>query len=159
MVSLVVEALKGSGTIVDLFAGCGTFSLALADTHKVHAVEGAKAQCTALELAVRRQGPRVGLKPLAVERRDLARRPLRHDELNSYDAAVIDPPRAGAATQCEALATSSIPVIASVSCNPATFARDARTLIDGGYRLESVTPLDQFLWSPHIELVGIFRRG
>lgn len=158
MVSLVVEALKGRGTIVDLFAGCGTFSLALANTHKVHAVEGAKAQCATLELAVRRQGPRVGLKPLAVERRDLARRPLRQDELNSYDAAVIDPPRAGAATQCEALATSSIPVIASVSCNPATFARDARTLIDGGYRLDSVTPLDQFLWSPHIELVGIFKR-
>ncbi|WOF73198.1 class I SAM-dependent RNA methyltransferase [Parvibaculaceae bacterium PLY_AMNH_Bact1] len=158
MVNMVTEALRESGSVIDLFAGCGTFSLALAASHKVKAVEGAKAQCAALELAVRRLGPRVGLKPLTVERRDLARRPLRPDELNNYEAAVIDPPRAGAATQCEALASSSIPVIASVSCNPATFARDARTLIDGGYRLESVAPLDQFLWSPHIELVGIFRR-
>ncbi|MCE8000798.1 MAG: class I SAM-dependent RNA methyltransferase [Rhodobiaceae bacterium] len=158
MVNMVTEALKDCGSVIDLFAGCGTFSLALAATHKVHAVEGAKAQCAALERAVRRQGPGMGLKPLTVERRDLARRPLRPDELNSFDGAVIDPPRAGAATQCEALAASSVPVIASVSCNPATFARDARTLIDGGYRLESITPLDQFLWSPHIELVGIFRR-
>lgn len=158
MVNMVTEALKDRGSVIDLFAGCGTFSLALAATHKVQAVEGAKAQCAALERAVRRQGPRLGLKPLTVERRDLARRPLRPDELSSFDGAVIDPPRAGAATQCKALAASSIPIIASVSCNPATFARDARTLIDGGYRLESITPLDQFLWSPHIELVGIFRR-
>ena len=158
MVSIVTGALEESGSVVDLFAGCGTFSLALAQAHKVHAVEGAKEQCVALETAVRRQGPGAGLKPLTVERRDLARRPMRSDELNSYDAAVIDPPRAGAATQCEALAASTIPLIASVSCNPATFARDARILIDGGYHLESVTPLDQFLWSPHIELVGIFRR-
>ncbi len=158
MVAMVTDALKTSGSVIDLFAGCGTFSLALASIHKVHAVEGAKAQCAALERAVRRQGPGAGLKPLQVERRDLARRPVRHDELTGFDAAVIDPPRAGAAAQCEALAASTIPLIASVSCNPATFARDARTLIDGGYRLESVTPLDQFLWSPHIELVGIFRR-
>ncbi len=158
MVSIVTEALKESGSIVDLFAGCGTFSLALAHTHKVHAVEGTKEQCAALETATRRQGPAAGLKPLTVERRDLARRPMRSDELNRFDAAVIDPPRAGAANQCEAIAASTIPLVASVSCNPATFARDARTLIEGGYRLESVTPLDQFLWSPHIELVGIFRR-
>ncbi len=158
MVSIVTEALKGSDSVVDLFAGCGTFSLALAHAYKVHGVEGAKAQSAALEVAVRRQRPGAGLKPLTVERRDLARRPLRSDELNSYDAAVIDPPRAGAGAQCGALATSTVSLIASVSCNPATFARDARTLIEGGYRLESVTPLDQFLWSPHIELVGIFRR-
>jgi 23S rRNA (uracil1939-C5)-methyltransferase len=158
MVEIVTDALKGAGSVLDLFAGCGTFSLALARTHKVHAVEGAKAQCAAFDQAIRHQGPAIGLKPLTVERRDLARRPLRADELNKFEAAVIDPPRAGAATQCEGLAASTIPLIASVSCNPATFARDARTLIDGGYRLESVTPLDQFLWSPHIELVGIFRR-
>ncbi len=158
MVSIVTNALKESGSVVDLFAGCGTFSLALAHAHKVHAVEGAKAQCAALETAARRQGPAAGLKPLTVERRDLARRPMRSDELNGYDAAVIDPPRAGAAAQSEALAASTISLIASVSCNPATFARDAKTLIEGGYHLESAAPLDQFLWSPHIELVGIFRR-
>ena len=96
---------------------------------------------------------------IAVEGRDLARAPLGPDELARFDTVVFDPPRAGAAAQMEELARSNVPVIAAVSCNPATFARDARTLLNGGYRLESVTPLDQFLWSPHIELVGIFRRG
>lgn len=159
LVALVTEAVGAATPVVDLYAGCGTFSLALARSRKVHAVEGAAAQCKALETAVNRFGPGVGLKPLTVERRDLARRPLTTTELNRFEAAVIDPPRAGAASQMEDLAWSEVPTIASVSCNPATFARDARILIGGGYHLESVTPLDQFLWSPHIEMVGIFKKG
>lgn len=159
LVAQVSAAVGKGGAVADLFAGCGTFSLALAHDHKTLAVEGARPQCDALDAAVRKYGPAAGLKPLEVERRDLARRPLLTSELAKFDAVVIDPPRAGAAAQMEELARSDVPVIAAVSCNPATFARDARTLIDGGYRLESVTPLDQFLWSPHIELVGIFRRS
>jgi len=159
LVSMVVDAIGNAKTVIDLYAGCGTFSLALAKTRKVHAVEGAAAQCASLETAVNRFGPAVGLKPLTVERRDLARRPLGSIELNKYEAVVIDPPRAGAAKQMEDLAWSDVPTVVSVSCNPATFARDARTLIGGGYRLESTTPLDQFLWSPHIEMVGIFKKG
>ena len=100
-----------------------------------------------------------GLKPITTERRDLFRRPLLKHELDTFDAVVIDPPRAGAKTQCEQLAASKVGTVVSVSCNPATFARDARILIDGGYRLKSVTPIDQFLWSPHIELVAVFERS
>jgi 23S rRNA (uracil1939-C5)-methyltransferase len=99
------------------------------------------------------------LKPFVVERRDLARRPLPAELLNKHEAVVIDPPRAGAAAQTAELARSIVPTIVSVSCNPATFARDARMLLDGGYKLEKVTPLDQFLWSSHIELVGVFKKG
>jgi 23S rRNA (uracil1939-C5)-methyltransferase len=159
LVSMVADAIGSANSVVDLYAGCGTFSLALAKTRKVHAVEGAAAQCASLEAAVHRFGPGVGLKPLTVERRDLARRPLSSLDLNKFEAVVIDPPRAGAAAQMEDIAWSDVPTVASVSCNPATFARDARILIGGGYRLESVTPLDQFLWSPHIEMVGIFKKG
>ena len=122
-------------------------------------MEGEKKALAALDRAVRRQGPELGLKPLTTEARDLARRPLLADELNKFDAIVIDPPRAGALAQAEEIAKSDVPLVVSVSCNPATFARDARALVDGGYRLESVTPVDQFLSSAHVELVGIFRRS
>ncbi len=159
LISLILEAVGEAGSAVDLFAGCGTFSLALARKRKVLAVEGAAAQCAALERGVNRFGPGVGLKPLTVERRDLAHRPLSTLELDKFEAVVIDPPRAGAARQFEELSWSKVPVVVSVSCNPATFSRDARTLISHGYRLETVTPLDQFLWSPHIEVVGIFKKG
>ena len=100
-----------------------------------------------------------GLKPITAERRDLFRRPLLARELDAFDAVVLDPPRAGAKAQSEQLATSKVRRIVSVSCAPATFARDARILIDGGYALTRVTPIDQFLWSPHIELVAIFERS
>src|SRR5690606_40345832 len=105
--------------------------------------------------ALRAQGPALGLKPVALLARDLFRRPMVPSDLEKVDAVVFDPPRAGAAAQAEMLARSSVPLIVAVSCNPATFARDARLLVDGGYRLSRVTPVDQFLWSPHIELVGL----
>lgn len=159
LVRLVRGGLGDARRVVDLFAGCGTFSASLAATSAVHAVEGEKPALAALERAARTYGPRLGLKPLTTEARDLARRPLLAEELNKFEAIVIDPPRAGALAQAEEIAKSKVPVVASVSCNPATFARDARALLDGGYRLDCVTPVDQFLWSAHVELVGIFRRG
>lgn len=159
LVRLVREGVGRARRVVDLFAGCGTFSAALAGSASVHAVEGEKKALAALERAVHRQGPDLGLKPLTVETRDLARRPLLADELKKFEAVVIDPPRAGALAQAEEIARSDVPLVVSVSCNPATFARDTRALADGGYRLESVTPVDQFLWSAHVELVGIFRRS
>lgn len=155
---LVRGAIGKAKRVADLYAGCGTFAAAFAHGASVHAVEGEKAALAALDRAIRTQGPALGLKPVTTETRDLARRPMLHSELERFDAIVIDPPRSGALPQAEQIARSAVPVVASVSCNPATFARDARVLIDGGYRLERVTPVDQFLWSPHLEVVGIFRR-
>lgn len=99
-----------------------------------------------------------GLKRLIGKSRDLFRRPLNSEELKGLDAIVIDPPRAGAAAQSAELAKSGPDRIAFLSCNPATFARDARMLVDGGYRLERVLPVDQFRWSPHVELAAQFNR-
>ena len=149
----VMAAAKGAKRIVDLYAGCGAFTLPLAAAAPVHAVEGNASAARALEQAARRASLRV-----TVEQRDLARRPLQGDEFKKIDLVVLDPPRAGAREQSDALAKSKVPTIAYVSCNPATFARDARVLVDGGYRLERVVPVDQFLWSAHIELVAVFRR-
>jgi 23S rRNA (uracil1939-C5)-methyltransferase len=159
LVDLVRAGVGKAKRIVDLYAGSGTFAAAFARASSVHAVEGEKRALAALDRAMREQGPVLGLKPVTIETRDLARRPLLSSELNAFDAVVIDPPRAGALAQAEEIARSSVPVVASVSCNPATFARDARALLDGGYQLERVTPVDQFLWSPHLEVVGIFRRA
>ena len=154
-----VAAMAGHARhIVDLFAGAGTFAASLAETAAVHAVESDADALQRLARAVRDQGPVLGLKPLATERRDLFRRPLLASELDKYDAVVIDPPRAGAQAQAVELAKSRVPRIVFVSCNPASFARDARMLVDGGYKLVSVTPVDQFLWSAHVELVALFTR-
>ncbi|MGB3809394.1 MAG: class I SAM-dependent RNA methyltransferase [Parvibaculum sp.] len=158
LVRLVLEAVGDAKRVADLFAGCGTFTAALAKRSAVLAVEGEAKQIAALDRALRMQGPALGLKPVDLVTRDLFRRPIHASELLKTDAVVFDPPRAGAAAQAEMLAKSSVPLIIGVSCNPATFARDARTLVDGGYKLTRVTPVDQFLWSPHIELVGIFRK-
>lgn len=158
LVRLVVEVVGDARRVADLFAGCGTFTAGLAKRSSVFAVESEKPQTAALDRALREQGPGLGLKPVEILMRDLFRRPILPSELLKTDAVVFDPPRAGAAAQAEQLAKSAVPLVIGVSCNPATFARDARTLIDGGYRLVRVTPVDQFLWSPHIELVGIFRR-
>lgn len=158
LVRLVLEAVGGARRVADLFAGCGTFTAALARRAAVLAVEGEKPQLAALDRALRAQGPALGLKPVELLTRDLFRRPMLPSDLEKIDAVVFDPPRAGAAAQAEMLARSSVPLIVAVSCNPATFARDARLLVDGSYRLLRVTPVDQFLWSPHIELVGLFRR-
>lgn len=141
-------------TVADLFAGVGTFALPLAHKARVHAVEQDKAALHALAAASKTPG----LKPITTETRDLFKLPLTPSELAPYDAVVLDPPRAGAEAQARALARSQVPVIAYVSCDAASFARDAAILIQGGYRPGAVTPIDQFLWSSHIELVGGFSR-
>lgn len=155
MAEAAMAAVAGAGRVVDLFSGAGAFSFRLAEVASVHAVDGADAAIAALSRAV---GTTRGVKQVTAEARDLFRRPLSAAELKRFDAAVFDPPRAGAAAQAAALAESKLATVIGVSCNPATFARDARALADGGFRLERVTPVDQFLWSPHIELVGVFRR-
>jgi len=156
LVQLVREAVGPARKILDLFAGCGTFTAALAQSASIHAVEGEANQLAALEHAMHMQGPDRGLKPVTIERRDLFKRPLLPVELNKFEAVIIDPPRLGAAAQSAELAKSSVPRLAMVSCNPSTFARDSKVLVEGGYRLQWVTPVDQFLWSEHIELVGLF---
>lgn len=152
---LVLEGLGKPKKVADLFAGVGTFAFRIARHASVHAVEGDKAALAALDRALRI--PR-GLKQVTKERRDLFRRPMMAEELNAYDAVVFDPPRAGAQTQAEQLALSKVGRIVAVSCNPATLARDLRILIDGGYALHKVTPVDQFLFSPHIEVVANLSR-
>lgn len=156
LLAAVTEAVGAARRIADLFAGCGTFALPLAARAEVHAVEGEAAMLGALN-AGWRQAP--GLHRVTHEVRDLFRRPLLPEDLDRFDAVVIDPPRAGAEAQVEALARSRVPVIAAVSCNPVTFARDARLLIAGGYRLDWVQVVDQFRWSPHVELAARFAKG
>ncbi len=155
LVGAVTTALQGAGRVADLFAGCGTFALPLARAAEVHAVEGEAAMTAALDAAARRTP---GLKRVTVETRDLFRRPLEPDELARFDAVLLDPPRAGAEAQVERLAASRVAHVVMVSCNPATLARDARTLSAAGFRLGPVQPVDQFRWSPHVELVASFRR-
>lgn len=149
------ETVKGAKRIADLFAGCGAFSIPLAADAEVLAIEGEAAMVEAMIVGWR-NAP--GLKRLIGKSRDLFRRPLNSEELKGLDAIVIDPPRAGAAAQSAELAKSGPDRIAFLSCNPATFARDARMLVDGGYRLERVLPVDQFRWSPHVELAAQFNR-
>ena len=152
---LVAEVLAAVGDrrpVIDLYSGLGTFTLALASTGPVHAVEGDAATVAALERAAS------AVRGVSVERRDLDRNPVPAAELSRYAAAVFDPPRAGARRQAEALAASALDTVVAVSCNPATFARDAATLIAGSHRLERVVPVDQFVFTPHLELVATFRR-
>ena len=152
---LVEEVLSGIGPrrpALDLFAGLGTFTFALAQAGPVQAAEGEERAAAALARAA------TGQRRITVERRDLFRDPLPPEWLSRYAAAVFDPPRAGAARVAEALAASALDPVVAISCNPATFARDAATLIAGGYRLERVTPVDQFRWTPHLELAAVFRR-
>ena len=152
---LVEEVLAAVGTrepVLDLYAGLGTFTFALARTSRVHAVEGEPHVAEALGLAA------AGHRRVSVERRDLARNPLPCESLERYAAVVFDPPRAGALPQARALAASAVETVVGVSCNPATFARDAAVLIAGGFHLERVIPIDQFVWTPHLEVVAIFSR-
>jgi 23S rRNA (uracil1939-C5)-methyltransferase len=146
LVRAVHEALAGSARIADLFAGLGTFALA---TNAVYAAEASRDAAAALKRAA---------PSTSVEHRDLYRRPLAGSELKRVDGVVLDPPRAGAAEQVAQLAASAIGRLAYVSCNPATFARDAKTLVDGGYALQWVEPVGQFRWSTHVELVACFSR-
>jgi 23S rRNA (uracil1939-C5)-methyltransferase len=147
LVHAVREATAGAGATADLFAGLGTFAFALPG--KVYAAEASRDAV----LALKRAGPK-----LAVEHRDLYRRPLDKAELGRFDAVVLDPPRAGAAEQVAQLAATSVRRIAYVSCNPATFARDAKVLVDAGYALAWVKPVGQFRWSTHVELAACFSR-
>jgi len=148
LVAAVLEAVGTPARSADLFAGLGTFTLALPG--QVYAAEAARDAVLALK-AARPSAP--------VEHRDLYRRPLASDELGNFDAVVLDPPRAGAEMQVRELAAASVSRIAYVSCNPATFARDARILVDGGYSLDWVRPVGQFRWSTHVELAAAFSRG
>lgn len=152
----VGDAVDEAKRITDLFAGSGTFTLPLAENAEVHAVEADKASVEALDQAWRTTE---GLRRVTVEARELYHRPLLPREFKDVHAVVFDPPRAGARAQCEHLAQTDVPRIAAVSCNPATFARDARILIDGGYQLQWVQPIDQFLWTPHVELAAAFSKG
>jgi 23S rRNA (uracil1939-C5)-methyltransferase len=156
LLAAVTEAVGAAPRIADLFAGVGTFALPLSENAEVHAVEGDAAMAAALEKGWRQAE---GLKRLTTEARDLFRRPLDADELKHFDAVVIDPPRAGAESQTAALAGSGVPVIAAVSCNPVTFARDAKVLIAAGYALDWVQVVDQFRWSAHVELAARFSRA
>lgn len=157
LVAEVTRITKGARRVVDLFAGCGTFGLPLARDAQVHAVEGDHSLLEAMDQAWRGAD---GLKSLTVETRDLFRRPMLPDELASFDAVVIDPPRAGAEAQVTELARGGGPgVIAMVSCNPVTFARDARTLLDGGFGMGDLAVVDQFRWSAHLEMVCGFTRS
>lgn len=151
----VTAAVGNAKRVVDLFCGLGAFSFALSRQARVTAIDNDKAALAALTAAWRHAQ---GLKPVDVLPRDLFRDPLSPLELKDFDAVVLDPPRAGAEAQAQALARSEIPVVAYVSCNPVTLARDARILADGGYTLESVTPIDQFLYAAHVEAVAILRR-
>lgn len=146
---------RGTLRVADLFSGIGTFTFPLAETGaKVHAVDAGKAEIAAIEAAARA----VALPGVTSEQRDLERRPLDAAALSGFGAVVFDPPRAGAKEQARHLAQSRVPVVIAVSCHPGTFARDARTLLDGGYRLARLKPVDQFLWSTHLELAGLFLR-
>jgi 23S rRNA (uracil1939-C5)-methyltransferase len=155
LAALVAEHCKRAKHVADLFCGVGPFALRLAAKARISAFDSDAGAVTALQKAATSTS---GLKPIKAETRDLFRRPLMPQELRDYDAVVFDPPRQGAQAQAQQLAASKIPAVVAVSCNVATFARDARILIAGGYRIEGVTPVDQFRHTPHVELVARFRR-
>jgi 23S rRNA (uracil1939-C5)-methyltransferase len=151
LVAAIREAVGPARTVADLFAGLGTFALSLEG--RVLAAEGSRDSALALKAAANR-----AQKQIFVDHRDLFRRPLDAKELGRFESIVLDPPRAGAKEQVELLARSEVPRIAYVSCNPSTFARDAKTLIEGGYTLDWAKPVGQFRWSTHVELAAAFLR-
>src|SRR6266508_1840912 len=155
LAKLVAAHCDKAGKIADLFAGVGPFALRLAERARVLAADNDADATAALARAA---ATTQGLKPIETQARDLFRRPFVPVELKGFDAVVFDPPRQGAQAQARQLAGSAVPLVVAVSCNAATFARDARILVDGGYRLLQVTPVDQFLYSAHVELVGRFER-
>jgi 23S rRNA (uracil1939-C5)-methyltransferase len=155
MADAVTAHVGDARPVADLFCGLGTFTLRLARRAPVTAVEGEASLLAALDMGLRHAR---GLKPVTARKRDLFRNPLAPIELNGFGAVVFDPPAAGARAQAEALAASKVPKVVAVSCNPATLARDARILVDGGYRLTRVLPVDQFLFSAEVEAVATFER-
>jgi 23S rRNA (uracil1939-C5)-methyltransferase len=156
MAALAIAHIGKAKKVADLFSGVGTFALRLARTSSVLAVESDEKAVKSLDFAARNTQ---GLKPVTVERRDLFRRPLMTSEFKGFDAVVFDPPRAGAEVQCAELAKSQVKKIVAISCNPLTLARDLSMLTAGGYRINTVTPIDQFLWSPHVEAVATLTKG
>lgn len=156
MAELAIAHIGKAKKVADLFSGVGTFALRIARKASVFAVESDEKAIKALD-----QGARMtqGLKPVSIERRDIFRRPLMTSEFKSFDAVVFDPPRAGAEAQCLELAKSQVKKIVAISCNPLTLARDLAILTAGGYRIDTVTPIDQFLWSPHVEAVATLTQG
>ena len=155
MTELILQAIGNAKSVADLFSGVGAFTFPLTEKARVLACDSDKAAIAALQFAAKNTQ---GLKPIEALVRDLFREPLSGLEMKDFDAIVFDPPRVGAEAQSQRIAKTKIKTVVGVSCNPATLARDARVLIDGGYKLESVTPIDQFLYSPHIEAVAVFRR-
>jgi 23S rRNA (uracil1939-C5)-methyltransferase len=155
LAALVAEHCKRGKHVADLFCGVGPFALRLATKSRISAFDSDAGAVTALQKAATSTS---GLKPIKAETRDLFRRPLMPVELRDYDTVVFDPPRQGAQAQATQLAASKVPVAVVISCNVATFARDAKILIDGGYKIEGVTPVDQFRHTPHVELVARFSR-
>jgi 23S rRNA (uracil1939-C5)-methyltransferase len=152
---VVTTYCERAATVADLFCGVGPFALRLAKRAKVTAVDNDEDAIAALRRAA---AATPGLKPVAIQLRDLFRRPLARTELKPFDAVVFDPPRQGAEAQARELAGANVPTVVAVSCNPTTFARDARILVDGGYRLVQVVPVDQFLFSAHVEVVAHFKK-
>lgn len=150
-----IKAVRGAKKVADLYAGCGAFALRVAEFAPVLAVEGDTGPLNALRHGADHSQ---GLKPVETLHRNLALEPMSVKELEAFDAVIMDPPRTGAKTQAERLSDSKVPVIVSISCNPATFARDAAILIEGGYRMDTVTPVDQFAWTGHVECVAAFTR-
>ena len=153
--AMLAAATKKARRIADLFCGLGTFTFGLARHARVFAADGDKTTIEALTTATKAAQ---GIKPIETRLRDLFNEPLSRQELDGFDAVVFDPPRAGAKAQAEMLAKSKVPVVCAVSCNPATLARDCRILVDGGYSIVRVVPVDQFVWSPHIEAVAVLQR-
>jgi 23S rRNA (uracil1939-C5)-methyltransferase len=159
LIALVKDAAKGAGKIADLFSGCGTFTLPLARNATVSAADADSPSITALaRAAADAQRAGVAINPVKADARDLFERPLSAKELKPFDAIVFDPPRAGAEMQVAEIAKSGVRTVIGVSCNPASFARDAAILVAGGYSLSQASPVDQFVYSPHIELVGLFQK-
>jgi len=155
MAQFAVDAAAGAKRIADFYCGAGAFTFPLA---AVAPVLAADASAGAVDALISATASAPGLKTITAQARDLDRRPILAQELKGIDVAVFDPPRAGAAVQCGEIGRSKTARVIGVSCNPATFARDARTLVDAGFTLDRLLPVDQFLWSPHIELVGAFSR-
>lgn len=155
LAKLVLAGIGKAKSVADLFSGVGPFTLRMAETAKVFAYDSDKPAIAALQRAVRFAQ---GLKPISATTRDLFRDPLAPVELDAFDAVVFDPPRAGAEAQSRELARSNVKTVVAVSCDPRTFARDATILMSGGYRLGAVQPVDQFAWSPHVEIVGVFTK-
>jgi 23S rRNA (uracil1939-C5)-methyltransferase len=155
LAKLVVAGVGKAKSVADLFCGLGPFALTLAKQARVSAIDDDKQAIAALQTAARHAQ---GLKPIAATVRNLMREPLTEMELKDFDAVIFDPPRAGAEAQARRLAKSAVKKIVAASCNPQTFARDARLLLDGGYQMTRLTAIDQFKWSTHLECVGVFGR-